>query len=72
MRPFHAIQGETLPNCYKNSSNPEKYAATKEQSGKERKTKEFTESNTRKRPIPGGKYPERRSRHRASRLSHVP
>ena len=31
-RPFHTIQGETLPNCYKNSSSPEKYAATKERS----------------------------------------
>lgn len=46
------MRGETLPNCYKNSSTPREMRSNKGAERKRTKTKEFTESNTRKRPIP--------------------
>ena len=66
------MRDETLPNCYKNSSTPREMRSNKGTERKRTKTKEFTESNTRKRPIPWRQMPRKAEPPPRTQPSHMP
>lgn len=71
MRPAHATRGETLPNCYKNSSSPEK-CTNEGKTREEQNAEEIAENNTHKRPTPPTAKTAKVDHYRTLRPPYVP